>query len=179
MKSKILVTAMLAIGLTACSGSYEFYPDAKKNQNINVESLSVEGQSITVKGQSSTLSIKSLEEKVGPWTAPRLEFKIRNDTQNRIMKVKASDLKVGFTGFLFDVVEYKIIQKDRPEELSFINNDNFKYEHEVLPQEEIVIQATFKTPKSQESYTNKTVLIQTYTNLDVFDVSYKIKKTRK
>lgn len=177
MKFKSLLIGLMAIGLAGCNANYDFYPDKKANEKY--EQLSEEDQSIVLKGASSTLKVKSLEKEVGPWNAPRMEFSFTNDTEDRIMVVKTSDLRVGFSGFWFDVVDYRIVQKDRPEELSFQNDENFKYEHEVLPQETIVIEATFETPKSEEYYTKKQVLIEAYTNLDIFNVIYKIKRTRK
>lgn len=177
MKLRTLLLGAAALTLTGCGTDYNFFPDKKANEHY--ESLSVEDRSISLTQRSSDLTITSVEESIGPWTAPRMTFEIKNTTEDKIMTIKASDIRAGFSGFWFDVVDYTVIQKDRPEELSFNNTENFKYEHEVLPQETITLDVIFETPKSEEYYSKKNVLIEVYTNLDIFYATYKIKKTRK
>lgn len=172
----ILVAGVAALSLAGCASNYSFFPD--KRHNPNHEEMSIEDQYIKMNGTLSTIEVKSLEKEIGSWTAPRMEFKFTNNSEDRIMIVKPSNLRIGFSNFWFDIIEYKVVD-DRPEEYQFTNNENFKYEHEVLPGQSITLDATFKTPKSQEYYKNDLVLIEAYTNLDIFNISYKIKKTRK
>lgn len=172
----LLIAGVAAMTLAGCASNYNFFPD--KKHNIGFEELSVKDQSIKMNGTLSSVEIKSLEKEIGPWTSPRMKITFTNNSEDRLMVVKPSNIRIGFSNFWFDIVEYKI-SDDRPEEYQFTNNENFKYEHEVLPGESITLDATFKTPKSQEYYSNDLVLIEAYTNLDIFNISYKIKKTRR
>ncbi len=174
MKKNVLSIGLAALLLGGCAGKYEFYPNAKAHPNAT--EISREEQKIVINGEHSSLEVVSLEERVGPWTAPRMQFTIKNNTENRIMNVQADNIQIGFNNFWFHVENYKIIKDNDPELPEFVNDDNFRMIHEVLPGQEIVIEAIFETPKSQEYYEKKDVLIEVYTNLGLFNVKYKIKK---
>lgn len=174
MKKNILAIGLASLLMGGCAGSYQFYPNEKVHKDA--KEISREEQSIVLESEHSSLSIVSLEEKIGPWTAPRMQFTLKNKTEDRIMEVNADGIQLGFNNFWFKIENYKIIKNDDSNIPEFSNDDNFRMIHEVLPGEEIVIEALFETPKSQEYYEKRDVLIEVYTNLGLFNVQYRIKK---
>lgn len=179
MKIKKLLLGACVLTLAGCSSQYQFYPDETLNSKINVIESSRTEQSILVNGNQSTLEIVSLEEFLGPWISPKIKFTLTNKSEKEIMIFKASDFKLGFNNFWFPIETYTIIRDEEDPTLNFKNDDNFKLTHEVLPSESTTFIATFKTPKSEEYYSKKNVLIEGYTNLGLYNVQYKIKKSLK
>lgn len=174
MKKSILAIGLTALLLGGCSSNYAFYPDERAH--ANAAEISMEEQRIVLEAEHSSLEIVSLEEHIGPWTAPKLRFTLKNKTEKRIMNFQANNIQLGFNNFWFHVNDYQIIKNSEDGLPAFSNNENFRMIHEVLPGEEIVVEATFETPKSQEYYQKKDVLIEVYTNLGLFNVKYKLKK---
>ena len=59
---------------------------------------------------------------------------------------------------------------------NFLNDNNFRMVHQVMPSRSIEMDLTFNAPKSEEYYTRKDVLIEVYTELSLFNVIYEIDK---
>jgi hypothetical protein len=176
MKYKSLFAGAGLLLLAGCS-SYNFYPNDKLNDKLNVIESSVEDQSMSVQGERSKLEVKSLEKTLDSWTAPRMRIILTNES-DEILRVRAQDIKLSFNDFWFPVEEYTIVRDEEDPTLNFVSSDNFRLLHEILPEEKMVIDATFKKPISSEYYEHENVLIEVFTNIDLYNMRYKLKPTK-
>lgn len=168
MLKKFVLISLLLFGLAGCSSTYEFTPSTKTEK---VSIIDKETSYVKVENEYTSIEITALEREISPWIDPVLKIKIKNNS-NIVLPLKSSDVRMGFNNFWFDAYEYEIVR----EEGNFVNNDNFKMVHELLPDQSITMILKYNAPKSVEYYERKDVLIEVYTSLGLFNVIYKIKK---
>ena len=175
MKNKILIPIVMFVA-SGCTSQYDFYPHQTLNNKIDVVESSKEESSISIQGYQSFVEITSLEDYIGPWVAPKMKITIKNESEDKIMEIRGKDINISFNDFWFPIEKYTIVKNEEDSTLDFTSEDNFGIVHEVLPKSEINIIATFKTPKSVEYYEKDSVLIEIFSNLDIYNIQYKIKK---
>lgn len=170
MFKKISLIGLFAFALTGCSATYDFEPSSKTEK---VTFIDQENHSIIVESEYAIVEVTALEKEISPWVNPRIKVKLMNKS-NIMMPIKSSDIRMSFDNFWFDAIEYEIVEDDRDE--NFLNDNNFRMVHQVMPGRSIEMDLTFNAPKSEEYYTRKDVLIEIYTELSLFNVIYEIDK---
>lgn len=168
-KMKVVgLIGLFTMFLAGCESTYEFNPSPKTK---NVLSIDKEESRIVVDSNHAMIEVEAVTKDIGPWVDPVIRVKITNKS-NIILAFKSSDIRMGFNNFWFDTYEYQILDEARDE--NFVNVDNFRMIHEILPNQSMEVELKYNAPKSIEYYERKDVLIEVYTNVALFNVIYKI-----